>query len=50
MIVGLDLGGARITLASPEIFASLRLEMLEEMALKEQLDAIAQKREERQLK
>jgi hypothetical protein len=34
----------------PGIFTSLRLEMLEEMALKRQLDAIAQMREQRQLK
>jgi hypothetical protein len=35
---------------SPESFTSLRLEMLEEMALMRQLDALAQMREPRQLK
>ena len=33
-----------------KIFTSLRLEMLDEMSLKGQLDAIGQMREERQLK
>jgi hypothetical protein len=33
-----------------KIFTSLRLEMLDEMSLKSQLDAIGQMREERQLK
>ena len=33
-----------------KIFTSLRLEMLDQMALKRQLDAIGQMREERQLK